>query len=295
MIILSTHIVPEGVEEIRFSDYALKVIAAIPSRQGIKKAIKRGELLIDGKPAETGRWMIPGQQIDYIDLETKAPKIYDLSLEVVYEDEYIAVINKPSGIDVSGNKFRTIYNALAENIKKSGEADALKYPKPVHRLDSLTSGLLMIAKTASAHMLMGQQFERREIKKKYRAIVIGEIQEKGTFSDPINDMEALTEFSCVKTVPSLRNEWLSLVELSPHTGRTHQLRIHLANSGFPIMGDRLYGTEGEVLKGKGLFLCAVELSFNHPIDKRAMTVKIKEPYKFVSLLDREKRRWEKYN
>ena len=86
-----------------------------------------------------------------------------------------------------------------------------------------------------------------------------------------------------------------LVELSPKTGRTHQIRIHLSQLGFPIMGDKLYGKEGEVLAGKGLFLTAVELQFHHPVTNEGLIIKKSAPHKFESLLEREQRRWEKYN
>ena len=86
-----------------------------------------------------------------------------------------------------------------------------------------------------------------------------------------------------------------MLELAPKTGRTHQIRIHLSKLGFPIMGDQLYGSDGEVLMGKGLFLTAVALSFIHPITNKELIVKNPAPHKFESLLEREQRRWEKYN
>jgi 23S rRNA pseudouridine1911/1915/1917 synthase len=294
MKILQSHIVPPSTPAERISEYARKIFSNIPSRKGIKKAILRNEILLDGKPVETGRWVQPGNQIDWVDLELKMPKILLLKLEVVFEDEYLAVINKPAGIIVSGNQFRTVENALLHNISKSVEQDGLRKPRAVHRLDSPTSGLLLVAKTALAHLKLSQQFEAKTILKKYQAIVIGAIDEAGILEKPIDGKTALTYFKKIKTVPSLKNKWLSLVDLFPQTGRTHQLRIHLSDFGFPILGDAMYGKEGLILKHKGLFLCAVELVFSHPKTGERVVVRINAPPKYETLLRREDRRWQKY-
>ena len=294
MKILQSHIVPPNTPQERLSEYARKIFLNIPSRKGIKKAILRNEILLNGKPVETGRWVQPGNQIDWVDLELKIPKILPLKLDVVFEDEYLAIINKPAGIIVSGNQFRTIENALLHNISKSVENDGLRKPRAVHRLDSPTSGLLLVAKTALAHLKLSQQFEAKTIFKKYQAIVIGDIEEQGVLEKSIDGKTALTRFNKIKTVPSLKNKWLSLVDLFPQTGRTHQLRIHLSDFGFPILGDAMYGKEGLILKHKGLFLCAVELVFSHPKTGERVEVKINAPQKYETLLRREERRWQKY-
>ncbi len=295
MTIIETHIVPEGVAGTRFSDYACEITRSLPSRKAVKKAIKRGEFLIDGRKAETGDRVRPGQKIELIDPDVKKPKPYRLSLNIVYEDDHLAVIDKPAGVPVNGNRFKTVENALPYNLAPSAEADAMKRPRPVHRLDASTGGLLLCAKTAHAMMELGRQFEGRSIRKRYRAVVIGRLPESGRIVQPLEGREAVTEFSALRYVPSLRNGWLTLADLVPHTGRMHQLRKHLADYGFPIMGDSIYGSPGQVLRSKGLFLCAVELSFTHPTDGRPVTVQIDEPEKFGALLDREQRRFEKYN
>jgi 23S rRNA pseudouridine1911/1915/1917 synthase len=295
LVILKTHIVPEEVREVRLYDYAAEIFPLIPSRKGIKKAIAREEIIVDGEKTTTGLWIKPGQKIELLESDINPPKAYNLDLEVVYEDGYFAVVNKPAGIPVSGNQFRTIQNALIGNIKVSKEADALRWPKPVHRLDSPTSGLLLIAKTAKTLVRLGQQFEKKEVHKKYCAIVIGKLPEKGSIDFDVDGLSSLTEYGLINVVPSLRNKYLSLVDLYPKTGRTHQLRIHLSKLGFPILGDKLYGNEGEILQGKGLFLCAIELQFNHPITDEPLIIKTELPYKFNALLERENKRWTKYN
>ena len=294
MIIIQQHTVPIDVQKTRLLDYALQVFTAIPSRSSMKKVIKKGELLVDGKPGHASSWVLENQEITLVDLENKPPKPLDFKLEIVFEDEHLAVVNKPPGIEVSGNKYYTIQNALITNIAPSTETDALKWPHPVHRLDMPTSGLLLVAKTASSIMNLGQQLEKREVQKTYRAIVAGRLPYSGDIKTDINEQKATTSFKCVEHCHSLKTEWLSLVELIPHTGRTHQLRIHMSELGFPIVGDKQYGT-GPILKGKGLFLAAIELEFKHPYKNLPLNISIKQPTKFNALFEREERRWKRYN
>ncbi len=293
--IIKSHTVPEGIQKIRLSDYINDYLDFIPSKNGIKKAIKRGEILINGKISITGMRVEAGQRIDLTEAKILLRKVYSLKLDIVFEDEHIAIINKPGGVSVSGFYFQTIENALLHNISKSNEYDALSSPKPVHRLDNQTSGLLIVAKTKRAQIFLGQSFENKEIEKRYRAIVIGKTPDEGEIKSKIEDKDSYTGYTLVKQIRSLKNEYLSLLDLYPKTGRTHQLRVHMSDSGFPILGDKLYGKEGLILIGKGLFLCSVELVFNHPTDGKKTKIIIDQPSKFNSLLKREQRRWEKYN
>lgn len=224
--------------------------------------------------------------IELLSPQPVPPKAYSLPLEVILEDEHLAVIHKPAGILVSGNAFRTIVNALQGNLKPSEAADALPWPRPVHRLDHGTSGLLLVAKTSRALVSLGQQFESRTVQKRYRAVVIGKPQQSGTVESPIDGKEALTEYQLVRSVPSKRSGHLSLLDLFPRTGRRHQLRIHMASLGHPILGDKEYGIEGMILKGKGMFLAAVELQFTHPVTDREVVCKIEQPGKFERFLDK---------
>ena len=290
-----THRVPDGVHGVRLSNYARTAFPSIPSRKAAANAIKRGELRINGAPAHSGDWVKTGQLLEREESQQAIPKIYRLPLEAVFEDDHLAVINKPPGIEVNGNKFKTIENALPGSLSPSPQPDALRWPRPVHRLDYSTSGLMLVAKTASAQVFLGQQFEERKIHKRYRAVVMGKLDSSGQVAEPINGQLARSEYAPVKTVPSLRSEHLTLVDLFPLTGRTHQLRIHMAAIGHPIVGDQKYGQAGNVLKGKGLFLAAVGLRFPHPATHREQVISIETPPKFSSLLQREKARWEKFN
>lgn len=294
MPILETHIVPEGVENIRLSDYAPTVFKIINTKKGIKKAIKKELILVDNKVGATATWIKSGQKIELLAEDNQLTKIYRLPLPIVYEDEFIAVVNKPGGIPVHGRQFHTLENALPFNLKYSTQTDALQRLHPVHRLDAPTCGLIIIAKTRQAELHLREQFLNKTIKKNYQAIVIGKLDGDATIQQPIDNKEATTHFKTLQQVPSLKNEWLTLVELLPVTGRTHQLRIHLSGLGFPILGDKLYGKEGLILKNKGLFLCATTISFLHPIHQKIVSLSISPPNKFHLTLNREQRRYSKY-
>ncbi len=295
MIILETHIIPPDFSRTRFLDYCVSHINLLKTRTSIKKAIKKGELLLDDEITNGGTWVKAGQKITLVDREENPPKPYDLRLDVVFEDEHLAVVHKPAGISVSGNKYRTIQNALMINLKTSGEPDALKWPRPVHRLDYGTSGLLLVAKTRQAVANLGEQFEKRQVKKKYMAVVVGKTDEAGTLMNEIDGKEAVTYFRLIRTVRSVHTEWLSLVELFPETGRTHQIRVHMAGSGHPVLGDDKYGTAFKLLKHKGLFLAAVGVSFSHPVTGGELSFQLDIPYKFHRRLETEQKRWEKFH
>jgi len=297
MIKLLEHTVPADFsQKIRLYDYIGEYFAShIPSRKGLKKVISKGELLINGERAYSGNWIAAGQHITLVDLELNPPKPFPLALEIIYEDDYLAIINKPAGISVSGNEYRTIQNAVVGQIGLSTQTDALKWARPVHRLDNPTSGLLLISKTSTTLIALGNMFKNKLIEKTYEAVVIGAMSQSQVINSKVEDKPAITHYEPMEQVRSLKNDLLTHVRLSPKTGRTHQLRIHLSRIGHPIMGDQQYGIEGQVFSEKGLFLAAVGLSFTHPITQVPLKINIPTPHKFISLLQREQRRWEKYN
>lgn len=293
--IKSTYLISNIESKTRFNEYCESNIIEIPSRKGVKKAISKGELQLNGEKVEGGRWLQEGDVVTFVDLELTPPKSYHLKLDIIFEDEDLAVIFKPAGISVSGNQFKTIQNALLFNITPSTNKDALNWPLPVHRLDNQTSGLLIVAKTKTARIKLGQAFENKvDISKTYQAVVIGEMDEVGEVASDVDGKQSLSTFKRLTVVKSLKNEFLSLVELSPKTGRTHQLRIHCASIGFPILGDKLYGEEGMILKNKGLFLCATGISFTHPVTTEKLSFSIDTPYKFLKRLASENNRYQNY-
>lgn len=255
----------------------------ILSRKGIKKALSRGDVFVNGQKATFDTPVKNGDQIT-IEEHLVVHHIYEAPLTVHFEDEHLALIEKPAGWVVSGNQFKTILNALPYNLKKSKKEDALLHPLPVHRLDQPTHGLLLIAKTYSASVQLSQLFEERKIKKKYIALIHGFLNSNGNITSPINGKKSATYFRTIDQQKNKRGNHLTLIELRPKTGRKHQLRIHLSRLGFPIVGDKKYKKEEPHVKNKGLFLSAVGLQFVHPVHKEKIKIEIDLPKKFQRFL-----------
>lgn len=295
MKVIEEIIINDLIEKKRLSDIPFSKFKYLMSRKALVKAIKRGHIYLNNDKAFTADYVYNGDRITLIEEDYPVYKSYQREIEIIYEDEFIAIINKPAGIDVNGNKYKTIENILLANLKFSSEKDALKKFRPVHRLDNQTSGLLLVAKTSYSLVELSRQFENREISKYYTAVVIGCLPLEGEINTSINGQESLTKYHSLAYFPSLKAGQLSLVKLRLYTGRTHQLRIHLASIGHQILGDKLYGNSSLILRGKGLFLHASTITFQHPATKEELTFEIALPHKFMAHLEREKRRYEKYN
>jgi 23S rRNA pseudouridine1911/1915/1917 synthase len=282
---IESYIVPKIDKQLRLSDFfTLGIFTTITSRKAMKNAIKKGLVKVNGDIGYTGDYIRGGECIDIYraELQTKKPSIH-INIEVIYEDDYLAIVNKPCGIVVSGNKRWTLENALANNLKKSTKADALERPEPIHRLDYPTSGALLVGKTSQAVNLLNKLFEERNIEKTYTAITIGEIKDEGTINTSIENKTAKTIFKIVDRLVSPKYEFLNLTALTPYTGRMHQLRIHMSAMGNPIFGDLKYGKEGYLLKGKGLYLHASSLRFIHPFTNAPLYINVPLPIKFLKL------------
>lgn len=240
---------------------------------------------MNGRPATTATF-IGGEECIKLSIpkEASPKKKLNFPLEVLYEDDYLAAIHKPAGISVSGNKFKTIANALDQNLKKSNLPDATT-PHPVHRLDYATTGILLIGKTSSSIRALNKLFENREIEKTYYAITIGEMKNRGSITSPIDDKESQSDYRSCESVSSKRFGKLNLVELAPQTGRRHQLRKHLLSIGNPILGDKKYGVKNLILFGKGLYLHAYSLRFTHPFTNKEMLLKDELPKKFKKIFN----------
>ncbi|XOV67525.1 MAG: RluA family pseudouridine synthase [Fluviicola sp.] len=292
MIVLDSHIVQVD-DNIRFVDYAIGMFPGFETRNAIKKGIKKNRFLINGEKAKTGTWVKNDDRIDLLERSEK-PKVYNKEIEVVFEDDYLAVVHKPAGLIVSGNQFKTLENCLIDRVKCSKAEDALEWALPVHRLDAPTSGLVIFAKTISSRRRLGEMLANKGILKMYHAVVHG-IPKESWINQPIDGKVASSNLKVIQSVPSLKNEHLSLIQLEPITGRTHQLRIHCQYIGNSIVGDQKYVSDQGTFKHKGLFLSATQVLFQHPITNEKVNVEIPVPAKFFSLLQREARRVEKFN
>ena len=203
-------------------------------------------------------------------------------LNVLFEDDHLAVIHKPAGILVSGNTFKTITNALVQNILQSNLPDTTK-PQPVHRLDYATTGVLLVGKTSSSIRALNRMFEDKKIEKTYYAVTIGEMNNHGKITSEIEAKKSQTNYTLCKSVSSKRFGRLNLVQLKPQTGRRHQLRKHLSSINNPILGDKEYGIENLILNGKGLYLHAYSLNFIHPFTNKQVYLKDEFPQRFKKI------------
>lgn len=264
--IIETFKVPLLDKKTRLQDLAPGMFQHIPTKSAVKKALKNKLIKINGISVNSGTFLLGGEIIELYQSNSKKnkPQI-DIQLEVIFEDDYLALVNKPAGITVSGNKKWTLENALSSHLKKSSQSDALLNPEPIHRLDHPTSGILLIGKTASSVIQLNKLFEERIIQKTYFAVSIGQMAPEGQIDTPIDDKVSSTKYKVLATEASEKFDFLNLVALYPKTGRKHQIRKHLASLGTPILGDSIYFEEDKLLKGNGLYLHAYSLKFKHPI------------------------------
>ena len=184
---------------------------------------------------------------------------------------------------VSGNSFKTITNALAQNILPSKLSDATK-PQPVHRLDYATTGVLLVGKTSSSIRALNGMFEDKKVEKTYYAVTIGEMSDRGKITSEIEGKKSQSNYKLFESVSSKRFGKLNLVKLKPQTGRRHQLRKHLASINNPILGDATYGIENLILSGKGLYLHAYSLNFIHPFTNKQVYLKDEFPQRLRNYL-----------
>lgn len=215
-----------------------------------------------------------------MEVESKHKLVFPL--KVLFEDEYLAMVHKPAGIQVSGNSFKTVANALGQNLNRSDQSDATM-PQPVHRLDYATTGILLVGKTSKSIRELNKLFENKAVSKTYYAIAIGEMKKNGAINSPIDGKESISRYHVIGSAPSERFGQLNLVKLKPETGRRHQLRIHLASIGHPILGDKDYGIEDLILNGKGLYLHAHSLTFKHPFTQAEVFLEDELPDRFKKI------------
>lgn len=277
-----------------------KYLASITdlSRETITKMIDSDFILVNGKKVKASYKPVLGDKIDIKEGFVKDTKIdaKKLDLDIVYEDEYLMVINKPSGLVVhpgSGNKDNTLVNGLmyyTKNLSDIGDCDR---PGIVHRLDKDTSGLMLVAKENKTHEILAEEFKKHNIHREYIALVDGIIEvSRGTIDAPIKRSKenyqkmtvaaggknAITNFEVIK-----RYKNNTLIRLVLETGRTHQIRVHMAYIGYPIHNDPVYNKK--VSTSFGQFLHSEYLKFIHPITKKELEFRCPLPDEFQEYLN----------
>lgn len=305
MILLKNIIAEIGTEKIRLDRYLAKQEIEL-SRTMIQKLLEDEKVMVNGK-REKASYKV--QQGDNIQIEIEEPKevkieAQEIPFEVIYEDDAILVVNKPKGLVVhpgTGNLEGTLVNAIMAHCKDnlSGIGGELR-PGIVHRLDKDTSGLLIIAKKDKAHIAMSEQIKNREVKKTYIALVRGTIAEnEATIHMPIgrsnkdrkkmavtkNGKEAITHFKVLNRYTTSKASY-TLLELKIDTGRTHQIRVHMAQIGHPVIGDMVYSNGKNEFGIEGQCLHAKKLEFKHPITGKEMQLEAELPEYFANVIQK---------
>ncbi|NOZ05758.1 MAG: RluA family pseudouridine synthase [Chloroflexi bacterium] len=270
-------------------DLYLAALLSPRSRSSIRRLIEDQNVWLNGKPARPGTRLQSGDLLRVIvapDQPGPALRPWDVPLDVVYEDDDMAVVNKPPGMVVhpaAGHRDDTLVNALlARYPQLAGQQGDSGWPGIVHRLDKDTSGLILVALHAKAREHLQRQFRRREVEKTYLALVVGVLEPAlGRIEAPIARDQRQRKQMAVHpagresaTAYHVRDYFAhhTLIEAKPETGRTHQIRVHLAAIGHPVAGDRVYGRGPARLPGLSRqFLHAWKISFRRPADDQWIT------------------------
>jgi len=305
------------------------------SRSRVQLLLDQGDVLVNGAPAKPSLKLRGGEQILITGEPHPAPlkaKPQDIPLDVVFEDKHLAVINKPAGMMVhagageteDARNSNTLVNALLFRFNALSSTGGDLRPGIVHRLDKETSGLIVVAKSDAAHAKLGELFSSRQIHKTYIALVHGSVErQKGTITaavsrDPVrrtrmttrpaeNSRSAVSHYEVVRRIESRFGKF-TLVRVRIETGRTHQIRVHMASIGHPVVGDTIYGAsarltdqaaaqaapsrsarrnaEPERLRLSRNFLHAARLEFTHPMTGKLTVVEAPLPAELVSFLAR---------
>ena len=255
------------------------------SRSHLKKLIDGGAIHVNGRKVAPHYAVKPGDQIDieWLEAEPEGNRPENIPLDILYEDEEVIAVNKPAGMVVhpaNGNWHHTLVNALLFHTKHLSGAGGEERPGIVHRLDKDTSGVLIIAKNNAAHRDLARQFKEHTIGRIYHALVRGIVQhDEGYCEEPVGrafinkkkimikpsgGKDAATDYKVLR-----RFKQATLLEVSPRTGRTHQIRVHMQHIGHPVLGDTLYGIASPLISRQALH--AAELTICHPKTGENMT------------------------
>ena len=268
------------------------------SRTRIKRLIVDGEVAVDGNATNAGYRLRAGQSVE-IQVPDPAPSHMlpqSIPISVVYEDEHLLVVDKPAGMPVHpgvGHPDSTLLNAVLGLDSEIGSVGGQSRPGLVHRLDKDTSGLILVAKTDQAHDHLSAQFKDRSIQKGYLALVAGYPEPTDAIIDaPVgrdpDDRKKMAVVDDGRPASTLyrtlqRFRGCSFIDVRPKTGRTHQIRVHFASIGHPIIGDETYGQADPRLERH--FLHAAHLGFKHPATGERVELRAPLPNDLQAVLD----------
>jgi 23S rRNA pseudouridine1911/1915/1917 synthase len=283
------------------------------TRSNLKHIISDGLVTVDALVVRKAGYRLKGSEevlITLPEVKEATLKAENIELDILFEDDYLLVINKPSGLSVhpgAGQFDGTLVSALLYHTDKLSTIGGKLRPGIVHRLDKETTGVMVVAKDDATHTGLAKEFKEHSIRRRYHAIVWGVIKEDtGEIDLPIGrsvrDRKKIsTEAKKTREAKTLykalrRFDGFSLLELTPHTGRTHQIRVHLAAINHPVVGDKLYGKRkvpstvkkpiADMIKGiKSQCLHAISLGFTHPVTKKELDFEAPYPTDMDSLIE----------
>lgn len=275
------------------------------TRSHIKNAIVSGDVLVNGQNAKPGDRLKRGDivAVDISKIEPVTAKPENIPIEIVYEDRWIAVVNKPQGMVVHpapGSREGTLVGALLHSLSSLSDINGEIRPGIVHRIDKDTSGLLVVAKDNDAHLALARQIAEKSARRIYCAIVHGNIKlNELTIDKPIGrsqrdrkkmvvDSGGRGAITHIRVLERFGDYTYITAELE--TGRTHQIRVHLADMQRPVVGDRVYGIKSQKLYKGGQLLHAKQLIINHPVTDARMKFEAPLPDYFEKVLNILRRR-----
>jgi len=298
-----TKYIVEEVDNKKRLDLFLNEKLTDKTRSYIQKLIKDGLVFVDGEEAKSGCKLKYKQEVSVCEREVKELEVQpeNIDIDIVYEDDDLAVINKPKGLVVhpgNGNENGTLVNALLFHLKNLSAINGVIRPGIVHRIDKDTSGLLLVAKNDTAHVNLAKQIELKTCHRYYVALCEGVFKNdegviKTGFGRSLKDRKQMAVFPIgtgkyaethYKVLERFNN--FTFVEFKLQTGRTHQIRVHCKSLNHPIVGDEVYGFKNKQFKTNGQLLHAYKIEFTHPSTNELMEFKIDFPEDLKSALNK---------